>query len=63
MPNFRTARAIQRPCLFFVVLFGWFFETGFSRVALALLGTYSVDQAVLELERFACLCLPSAGFN
>ena len=46
----------------FFVLFGfWFFETGFLCIAWRL--SWSVHQTVLDLQRYACLGLPSSGIK
>jgi len=45
------------------VVFCFFFETGFFCVALAVLGNSLCRPGWPQTQKFACLCLPSAGIK
>ena len=63
--EFLLLLAVGFVCLFvclFVCFLGGFFETE-SLYSLGCPGTYSVDQAGLELTEITCLCLLSAGIK
>ena len=48
---------------FFLIICLCFFEMGFLCIIASHSGIYFVGQAGLELKRFACLCLLSAGIK